>query len=109
MMQLTFIHLKGTMTSINDWMSANFFSLNPDKTEFLLIGHPKQLSKLDHPTLSLPDNVTLSPAKSAHNLGVIFDSNLSFTDHISAISKDLVNGMTKTLFQILMLDWINIQ
>ena len=68
-------------------MSANFLSLNPDKTEFLLIGHPKQLSKLDHPTLSLPDNVTLSPAKSARNLGVIFDSNLSFTDHISAISK----------------------
>ena len=80
-------HLEGTISSINDWMSANFLSLNPDKTEFLLIGHPKQLSKLDHPTLSLPDNVILSPAKSARNLGVIFDSNLSFTDHISAISK----------------------
>ena len=47
----------------------------------------KHLSKLDHSTLSLPDNVTLSPAKSARNLGVIFDSNLSFTEHISAISK----------------------
>ena len=68
-------------------MSANFLSLNPDKTEFLLIGHPKQLSKLDHPTLSLPDDVTLSLAKSARNLGVIFDSDLSFTEHISAISK----------------------
>ena len=64
-------------------MSANFLSLNPDKTEFLLIGYPKQLSKVDHPTLSLPDDVTLSPAKSARNLGVIFDSNHSFT----AISK----------------------
>ena len=61
-------------------MSANFLSLNPDKTEFLLIGHPKQLSKLDHPILSFRDNVTLSPAKSARKLGVIFDSNLSFIE-----------------------------
>jgi hypothetical protein len=68
-------------------MSANFLSLNPAKTEFLLIGQPRQLAKLDHPTISLPDNVTLSPAISARNLGVIFDSKLSFTEHISAISK----------------------
>ena len=61
MMQLTFIHFEGTMSSINDWISANFLPLNPDKTEFLLIGHPKQLSKLDNPTLSLPDNVTPQP------------------------------------------------
>ena len=47
------IRLEGTISSINDWMSANFLSHNPDKTEFFLIGHPKQLSKLDHPTLSL--------------------------------------------------------
>ena len=28
-------------------MSANFLSVKPDETEFLLIGHPKQLSELD--------------------------------------------------------------
>jgi hypothetical protein len=80
-------HLEDTIVSICDWMSANFLSLNPAKTEFLLIGQPRQLAKLDHPTISLPDNVTLSPAISARNLGVIFDSKLSFTEHISAISK----------------------
>ena len=47
MIQITFIHIEGTISSINDWMSANFLSLNPDKTEFLLIGHPEQLSELD--------------------------------------------------------------
>ena len=28
-------------------MSANFLSVKPDETEFLLIGHPKQLFELD--------------------------------------------------------------
>ena len=47
MIQITFIHIEGTISSINDWMSANFLSVKPDETEFLLIGHPKQLSELD--------------------------------------------------------------
>jgi hypothetical protein len=80
-------HLEDTIVSVCDWMSANLLSLNHAKTEFLLIGQPRQLAKLDHPTISLPDNVTLSPAISARNLGVIFVSKISFTEHISAISK----------------------
>jgi hypothetical protein len=72
-------YLEDTVVSICDWMSANFLSLNPAKTDFLLIGQPRQLAK--------HDNVTLSPAISARNLDVIVDSKLSFTEHISAISK----------------------
>jgi len=37
--------------------------------------------------MHLPNNVYLSPVNSARNLGVIFDKNLSFAQHISAISK----------------------
>ena len=71
-------------------MSSNFLSLNPSKTEFLIIGLSQQLSKLRSPTIHLPNDVTLTPVEavdSARNLGVIFDSNLTFSKHISAISK----------------------
>jgi hypothetical protein len=68
-------------------MTSNFLSLNPSKTEFLLLGLPHQLAKLQNPKISLPGNVVLCPVTSARNLGVIFDSNLSFSEHISAISK----------------------
>jgi len=44
-------------------------------------------SKLNNPTIHLPNNVILSPVDSARNLGVIFDKNLSFAQHISSISK----------------------
>jgi len=66
-------------------MSANLLSLNQSKTEFLLIGLPTQLSKIAAPSLLMPSRVTISPAQSARNLGVIFDSTLLMSDHISSI------------------------
>jgi len=84
-------------------MSSNFLYLNPfeteflifglpqqlstSETEFLIFGLPQQLSKLNNPTIHLPNDVILSPVHSARNLGVIFDRNLSFAQHISSISK----------------------
>jgi len=57
------------------------------KTEFLLTGLPAQLSKLSDLSLVMPSNITITQAKSARNLGVIFDSSLSMSDHISLVSK----------------------
>ena len=56
--------------------------LNPSKAEFLVIGLPKQLSKLRIPTIYLPNDVTLTPVDFACNLGVIFDNNLTFSQYI---------------------------
>jgi hypothetical protein len=80
-------YLENTISLVQNWMSSNFLSLNPSKTEFLIIGLRQQLAKLSHPTISLPNSVTLCPVKSARNFGVIFYSSLSFSEHISAISK----------------------
>ena len=68
-------------------MASNYLSLNSSETEFLLIGFPTQLAKMDNPSLSLPSSTSIKPVASARNLGVIFDSNLSFSDHISYILK----------------------
>ena len=79
--------LETAISNVSNWMSANFLTLNPSKTEFLVIGLPQQLSKLNSPAIHLPNNVTLTPVDSARNLGVILDKNLSFAQHISCISK----------------------
>jgi len=68
-------------------MSAHLLSINQSKTEFLFIGLPQQLFKFNDPTLSMPSNVTITPANSARNLGVIYDSSLTFSEHISSMSK----------------------
>jgi len=75
-------------------MSSNFLSINPSKTEFLILGLPQQLYKLDNPPINLPNNVILSPpVDSARNLGVIFDKNLAFAQYNSSISKSYFHNI----------------
>jgi len=45
------------------------------KTKIHIFGLPQQLSKLNNPTIHVPNNVILSPVDSAHNMGVIFVKN----------------------------------
>jgi len=73
------IHLQNALQQISCWMTANLLTLNPSKTEFLLIGLKKQLNKTH--------NSSFNTTHSARNLGCIFDEHLTFSDQISAISK----------------------
>jgi len=41
-------HLETTIDTVSTWMSANLLLLNQSKTVFLLIGFPKQLSKVSN-------------------------------------------------------------
>ena len=66
---------------IKSWMAANFLQLNQDKTEVLVIGPEGQREKL------LTNLQDLKPSKTVKNLGVIFDSELSFIPHIKNIKK----------------------
>ena len=68
-------------------MSGNKLKLNPDKTEFLLIGHERQKSKfLAMFPVDLLGLQTTS-AKAAQNVGVFFDTNFSFRSHVSAVCR----------------------
>ena len=82
--------LQSCLASVQSWMSTNKLKLNPDKTEFLLIGNERLRSKY----LSLFPikllGVETYPAKSARNLGVIFDKNFNFRSHISAICSSCI-------------------
>ena len=66
-------------------MTTNPLTLNPSKTEFMLIGPPQQLSKIHFSSLSLPPAQPI-PCSSARNLGFVFDSSLSFSQKISKLS-----------------------
>ena len=74
-------------------MFTNKLKLNPDKTEFILIGsknNRKQL--LPHFPIDILGN-QVSPAQSVKNLRVLFDSNFTFSDHVlQAIKSTRVNA-----------------
>ena len=79
--------LKNCLNDIQNFMLTNKLKLNPDKTEFILIGsknNRKQL--LSHIPINILDN-QVSPAQSVKNLGVVIDSNFTFSDHVSQVIK----------------------
>src|SRR6218665_3113667 len=84
-------HLQHVVKQISSWMTSNLLCLNPSKTEFILIGFRDQLKKI--PNLSISFNLdsasthTFTPTSPVRNVGVIFYQNLSFSDHITQLSR----------------------
>src|SRR6218665_2045926 len=71
-------------------MSSNLLRLNPSKTEFIIIGLPAQIKKIPDPTIHLSYNsspTTFTSDAPVRNLGVTFDPHLSFSNHISNLSR----------------------
>jgi hypothetical protein len=75
--------LSATLDQVFRWFCSNRLSVNPSKTEYLLIGTPQQRCKVTDSSVFF-NGLTLLPTDSARNLGVIFDSDLKFEKHISA-------------------------
>ena len=68
-------------------MGSNKLKLNPDKTEFILFGSNVQRSELSKcfPVDILGNQLT--PSDKVRNLGVFFDKNFTFSEHVSSIRK----------------------
>ena len=78
--------LSNTLDMVHSWLSRNYLCLNPSKTEFLIIGSKQQRSKILENSITF-SGATVSVSSSARNLGVIFDSDMSFSKQISTVSK----------------------
>ena len=79
--------LQDCLSAVQTWMAENRLKLNPDKTEFILIGTKHNRDKLSsHFPLDILGN-RVHPSNKVKNLGVIFNSDLSLTQHISSIVK----------------------
>src|SRR6266536_2277446 len=75
-----------SLTTVHSWFTANMLSINPSKTEFLLIGTPQQRKRVLNPTITF-EGSQITASSSTRNLDVIFDASLLFHDHISSICK----------------------
>lgn len=69
------------------WIKERKLKLNDDKTEVMIVrGNLRRNLANDFGVLNL-GNVELAPVEIAKNLGVMFDSSLSFTNHINSVVK----------------------
>ena len=74
------------ISAVKLFLTERFLKFNDDKTDFIIIGTPQQLSKLSNINLKI-GSATIYSSSSVNNLGVIFDQNLNMKSHINSISK----------------------
>ncbi len=70
-------------------MMSNFLLLNSEKTEVLIIG-PKTPTSNNLEHCLILDACSVDSSSSFRNLGVLFDSKLSFDSHVSSICKTAI-------------------
>ncbi|KAK3534048.1 hypothetical protein QTP86_001201 [Hemibagrus guttatus] len=76
--------ISACLADISSWMAAHQLKLNPSKTELLIIpGDPSPARDL---AISLSNSMT-SPSATARNLGVTVDNQLSFSSHVTNVTR----------------------
>ena len=79
--------LKNCLNDSQNFIFTNKLKPNPDKTEVILIGSKNNCKQLlPHFSINILGN-QVSPAQSVRNLGAVFNSNFTFSDHLSQAIK----------------------
>ena len=75
------IALENCIRDVRAWMRDDKLMLNDDKTESLIIGADRQLSKVSVDKIKI-GQAEVSPASSVRNLGTWFDSHLDMSTRL---------------------------
>lgn len=80
------------LSDVDAWMRASRLRLNPSKTQVMWLGSRQQLQRLHTLDMNiLSTRVTIS--KSARDLGIVIDSQLSLSAHITALCRTCYNQL----------------
>ena len=77
------------LKEVTNWFKTSKLSVNASKTNFMIMGTIHQTSKPKNNIKVILDNVELSRVNKTKFLGVLIDENLTWKDHIDAISKTM--------------------
>ena len=82
----TMDRLYSCLQEIGEWSRTNLLKINEHKTDVIVFGTKQKLPTLKDFRITVGDTTRI-PSSSVRNLGVIFDSSLSMTSHISTICR----------------------
>ena len=85
--------LNEDLFNISRWLTANILTLNMTKTEFMLIVSRQKLNNLPSlPSLNI-NNVLIKHSHCSESLGVLINENLTWENHVDALSKKIGSGV----------------
>ena len=79
-------YLESAIRDVSKWMFSNKLKLNTDKTEFLILRSKYRANNISIKSLRVGNDI-IDESKSAKNLGVHIDNELSFERHVISICK----------------------
>ncbi len=81
------------LTHISEWMRINKLSANPQKTEYMVIGHPRKTNKVEiQDTLRL-NGSDIKRVKKTKSLGVIVDEGLNWEEQFKTVKGKVRGGL----------------
>ena len=92
------LRVEESMHHLQNWFRSNSLKMNPDKTNFTLIGTQNSLKKAENFRITISGS-TISPSPTVKVLGVVIDQQLNWDSHISMVVRRC-NAITASLFKI---------
>ena len=77
--------LRTELTSISDWMRQNKLSLNANKSEFLIVGHKRQLNGIHEPVQLQVDVELIRRVQTVKYLGIRVHEKLSWNEQYKSL------------------------
>ena len=85
--QTVVARMENVLASLDIWFRANGLKVNATKTQLMLLGSPQNLRTLPDIKVTFREH-DLHPISEVKNLGLTFDRSLTWTAHISNITKN---------------------
>ena len=85
--------METNLAALDRWFRANALKVNASKTQLITFGNRQNLRTVQHFTVSFRD-AALEPCNEVKNLGLIFDSTLSWDAHVTSISRRCMGTLT---------------
>ncbi|CAB4034645.1 Hypothetical predicted protein, partial [Paramuricea clavata] len=86
--------LEDCISDVRTWLLSHKLMFKDSKTEFLVIGTPQQLLKINIESVNV-GGVQIKPVDSVRNLGSWFDKHMSMSVHVGKICSKAFRGLYK--------------
>ena len=82
------------LTNISEWMRKNKLSLNGSKSEFLIVGHKRQLNAIEKPVQLVIDEDSVRRVQKVKYLGIEVDENLTWNERYKCLKNKIKCGLS---------------